>query len=75
MRAVVIRLGVRGQECPRHTMLTRGMAIVLETFREIFDESAYIRFLGLRQMKASRASYAEFLREAIETKARSPRCC
>ena len=45
------------------------------TLREIFDESAYARFLSERQLASSRAAYASFRREYEVTKARRPRCC
>jgi hypothetical protein len=54
------------KSCPR---------IFLATLREIFDESAYARFLNQRQLPSSRAAYAAFRRENEVTKARRPRCC
>lgn len=42
--------------------------------REIFDESAYRRFLQRTGQPASRTSYREFLRQMLELKPRS-RCC
>ena len=52
-----------------------AMSIVVAAFREIFDESAYVRFLERTRKLPSRDSYAEFLRE-IEVKKRSaPKCC
>ena len=42
---------------------------------EIFDESAYSRFLVRRGMASSVAAYAEFLRETEKERARRPRCC
>ena len=42
---------------------------------EIFDESAYSRFLARRGMASSVAAYAEFLRETEKERARRPRCC
>lgn len=47
----------------------------LATLREIFDESAYARFLDQRRLLPSRATYAAFRREDEVTKARRPRCC
>jgi hypothetical protein len=45
------------------------------TLREIFDESAYDRFL-LRTSKAhSAASYRDFTRERDAAMAKKPRCC
>jgi hypothetical protein len=49
--------------------------IFLATLREVFDESAYARFLTQRQLSSSRASYAAFRQEYEVTKARRPRCC
>ena len=49
--------------------------IVLAALREIFDESAYARFLEQRQLSPSRPPYAAFRREYEVTKARRPRCC
>lgn len=43
--------------------------------REIFDESAYARFLSQRQLVSSRAAYAAFQQEHEIAKARRPRCC
>jgi len=47
----------------------------LAVLREIFDESAYARFLVRRAVPSSTAAYAEFLRETEHTRARRPRCC
>jgi hypothetical protein len=49
--------------------------VFLDTLREIFDESAYSRFLSQRQLVSSRAAYASFRREYEVAKARRPRCC
>jgi hypothetical protein len=43
--------------------------------REIFDESAYERFLMLTKAERSRESYQAFLREQECSVARRPRCC
>jgi hypothetical protein len=43
--------------------------------QEIFDESAYARFLLRRQLQSSREAYAEFLRESEASRQRRPRCC
>ncbi|HZQ69288.1 MAG TPA: hypothetical protein VFA68_12275 [Terriglobales bacterium] len=48
---------------------------LLATLREVFDESAYVRFLERHGITASSASYARFVREQSEIKARRPRCC
>ena len=49
--------------------------ILLETLREIFDENAYARYLAREGAVRSRESYAAFLRENENTRARRPRCC
>jgi hypothetical protein len=48
---------------------------VLAMLREIFDESAYARFLAKRGMVSSRTAYAEFLHETEHSRARRARCC
>jgi len=42
---------------------------------EIFDESAYSRFLTQRGMSSSVTAYAEFLKETDHARSRRPRCC
>ena len=49
--------------------------LLMATLREIFDESAYARFLSRQQVSSSRAAYAAFWREHEAVKARRPRCC
>jgi hypothetical protein len=49
--------------------------VFLAALREIFDESAYARFLSQRQLASSRAAYAAFRQEYEVTKVRRPRCC
>ncbi|MBZ5598797.1 MAG: hypothetical protein LAN83_10775 [Acidobacteriia bacterium] len=54
----------------------REAAVVfLSTLREIFDESAYARFLARNQVVSSRAAYGEFLRENAAAKAKRLKCC
>jgi hypothetical protein len=55
--------------------LTRTAVLFVSCLREIFDESAYARFLRLHRVVSSSASYAEFCREQAAVKARRPRCC
>ncbi len=45
------------------------------TLREIFDESAYARFLEGRGLTSSREAYGEFLREGQAARERRARCC
>ena len=54
---------------------TRPLSVLVAALREIFDESAYARFLNRRQVASSRQAYAAFCRESEEGKARRPRCC
>jgi hypothetical protein len=60
------RLAARLKSCP---------PIFLAALREIFDESAYARYLERSRMVPSREAYAAFLREHELAKARRPRCC
>jgi hypothetical protein len=55
--------------------IRRAVALLTSTLREIFDESAYSRFLQRHGRSASRDSYAAFRRELESAKARHPRCC
>jgi hypothetical protein len=50
-------------------------SLVGATLREIFDESAYARFLARNRLGSSPRTYSEFLREQEVVKARRPRCC
>lgn len=53
----------------------RTLTLLMAALREIFDESAYARFLHRKQMASSREAYAVFCRECDAAKARRPRCC
>jgi hypothetical protein len=55
--------------------LVKAARILLATLREIFDESAYDRFLGRTHMPSSPVAYAAFRQEFEESKTRRPRCC
>ena len=50
-------------------------AMLWAVLKEIFDESAYERFLIRNRMVASRASYAAFTRDYERIKTTRPRCC
>jgi hypothetical protein len=43
--------------------------------REIFDESAYQRFLTRRGLRSSSSAYGEFLAEMQHRRERRARCC
>jgi len=49
--------------------------VLKATLREIFDESAYDRFLAHTRSERSVSSYRAFMRERESTMARKPRCC
>jgi hypothetical protein len=57
------------------TWLTGLIRLLLSTLREIFDESAYTRFLARRSISSCPNAYAAFLREHGAAKARRPKCC
>jgi hypothetical protein len=57
------------------TVIWNFTATVVATLREIFDETAYERFLTRAGMAPSRASYAAFRLEFEEAKVRRPKCC
>jgi hypothetical protein len=53
----------------------RVMQTIHATLREIFDESAYERFLLRTHASRSIASYREFTRERDAAMLKKPRCC
>lgn len=53
----------------------RALGIVRSMLREIFDESAYARFLERKGVATSPQAYADFLRETQAQRERRPRCC
>ena len=55
--------------------VTRTFTLLVSTLREIFDESAYERFLQRSRLRSSVKAYATFLRENEQSKSRRPRCC
>jgi hypothetical protein len=57
------------------TWLTSVLALFASCLREIFDESAYQRFLREHRMTSSRDAYEKFCCERATTIARRPRCC
>jgi Selenoprotein, putative len=59
----------------RGRLLRRILKIVIAALREIFDESAYERFLARTRAARSVVSYREFLREREAAVVRKPRCC
>jgi len=57
------------------TWFVGAIRLLLSTLREIFDESAYSRFLSRHEMSSCPTAYAAFLREQEGMKARRPKCC
>ncbi len=51
------------------------LSTLAAVLREIFDESAYDRFLSRHNLANSRHSYALYLRESASRRERRPRCC
>jgi len=56
-------------------VLKLAACIFISCLREIFDESAYARFLARADQSSSVDSYAAFRRESELAKTRRPRCC
>jgi hypothetical protein len=55
--------------------LRQTLALFRAALREIFDESAYERFLAQHQLTSSAAAYSSFCQERDHSRARRPRCC
>lgn len=55
--------------------IMQAVSLLASALREIFDESAYTRFLDRKRIASSREAYAAFCREYEMAKARKPRCC
>jgi len=66
-----IKAGIR--QLPR--VLARSLAILRAMLQEVFEESAYARFLERRGLASSREAYAVFLRESESSRVRRARCC
>ena len=54
--------------------MKRALRILISALREIFDESAYARFLRRHQISSSPEAYAAFWRER-QSQPPKPRCC
>jgi len=57
------------------TWFAGSIRLFLSALREIFDESAYARFLARHSISSCPDAYAAFLREHGAAKARPPKCC
>jgi hypothetical protein len=60
---------------PVQTWFIGTARLLLCALREIFDESAYSRFLARHGVSSCQRAYAEFLREQEGGRARRPKCC
>jgi hypothetical protein len=72
------RVGTAALGCPFEQPSARfkhAFQLLLATVREIFDESAYQRFLTHHHLNPNRASYALFLEDQETRKARQLKCC
>jgi hypothetical protein len=72
------RLDSRGRLSLRELfrlVLSEMASMSLAILREIFDESAYQRFLERSQLESSPNAYAVFQQENEQAKSRRPRCC
>lgn len=57
------------------TAMRSAWSLLMAALREIFDESAYQRFLCRKGMAPSASAYAAFLNELQHVRERRPRCC
>lgn len=55
--------------------LTRMRRLAFAVLQELFDESAYQRFLSRTGLQSSRSAYETFIREQERMKERRPKCC
>ena len=55
--------------------LGRVLPLLHATLQEIFDESAYARFLLQHNLENSPDSYRHYLQESDTHRQRRPRCC
>lgn len=73
----------RIKDCPDHPItrfpsvpvINKIMQTIRAALREIFDESAYDRFLMRTDASRSVASYRAFTRERDAAMVKKPRCC
>jgi len=67
--------GVVGRQPGPLAWLAHAAALIASWLKEIFDESAYHRFLERNRIPSSATAYAAFREENDRLKARRPRCC
>ena len=59
----------------RFRFVSRALVLLRSMLLEIFDESAYARFLARHRIASSPQAYRAFTEEQQAWKARRPRCC
>lgn len=69
------RLSSKGTSGSLPSALSRVVAVIKATLQEIFDESAYQRFLNRSGLQSSCGAYAIFRQENEQDRSRRPRCC
>jgi hypothetical protein len=67
--------GLAGRQLGRLAWLPHAVATVASLLKEIFDESAYGRFLERNRIPSSQKAYAAFREENDRLKAQRPKCC
>jgi len=70
-----IRPSSRAKRGGLRTTLSRITQVIQAVLQEIFDESAYQRFLDRSRLESSPNAYAIFQQENEQAKSRRPRCC
>ena len=55
--------------------IVRSFTVLVAALQEIFDESAYRRFLDRSRLQSSPNAYKIFQQENEQAKSRRPRCC
>jgi hypothetical protein len=65
----------RGKPGTIPASIVRSFTVLVAALREIFDESAYERFLAQHELTSSAAAYSRFCHERDHSRARRPRCC
>ena len=75
LRELVIAVALVASCRRSEGMAAKRWELLKAMLREIFDESAYDRFLARTGNERSVASYRAFTRERESSLARTPRCC
>ena len=72
---VIARDRVIGRVSSVFILFAKGIRMLRATLREIFDESAYDRFLLRTNAARTAASYRAFSQERDAAMLKKPRCC